>query len=227
VSIGQTREQALYSCATPEGITEYNDKLNFTSRNIICTDPEVVKYININFHFIQDGNGRGNFRINDDGQGNSNYTGYDRAKDYVNYMNIKFQSNAVMKLPCVDDTPTTAGKVGVVQPSILEEVHSVKQVVEDNPKNTSILSTNNELRLSPNPANEYLNIEFDVEINETFELTLWNSLGEQVSIIRKGIAIQTQELQITFDILEFPSGNYFVTLQTSKRKITKQLIIAK
>jgi hypothetical protein len=84
--------------------TERDDTPNPASRSAICTDPTLVKYVNVNIHFIQDDKGRNNFTAESDGQGNYNYTGYDRANDLINNMNAQFTTNAQMNLPCNNTT---------------------------------------------------------------------------------------------------------------------------
>jgi hypothetical protein len=108
-SFGQLTEipkaTAPFISATPSIYDTYRDDTpNPASRSAICTDPTVIKYVNINMHFIQDDDGRNNFTAQDDGQGNSNYTGYDRANDLVNNMNAQFNTNAQMNLPCGNTT---------------------------------------------------------------------------------------------------------------------------
>ena len=95
------------SCATSYEEGYEKDIPNSSRSTNICTGSTDVKYININFHFIQNAVGLPlNFTKEDDGQNNVNYTGYDRAEDYVHYMNIKFQTNAKMRLPANNNIPS-------------------------------------------------------------------------------------------------------------------------
>ncbi len=99
------KETAPFISATPSIYDTYlYDTPNPASRSAICTDPTVIKYVNVNIHFIQNDGGGNNFTSESDGQGNYNYTGYDRANDLVNNMNAQFNTNAQMNLPCGNTT---------------------------------------------------------------------------------------------------------------------------
>lgn len=100
---GQIETERTHSCATLDELSR-DDLSNPVTRNTICTNPNVVKYISINFHFIADDYGSNNFSKNHDGQGNPNYTGYDRAEDLVNSMNVYLNQNQQMRLPCGNST---------------------------------------------------------------------------------------------------------------------------
>jgi len=79
------------------------------------------------------------------------------------------------------------------------------------------------LRISPNPANDYINIEVGFK-NQPSELVLISESGyvyfkKDISNIRSG-------QEFTLDILTIPAGKYLVTVKDDKRYLTpKKLII--
>jgi len=74
--------------ATPE---------NFTA---ICTDPNSVKYLRVNYHFILKDDGTGNFNEYGDGQGNGNqYNGFVRAKEIIENANSELSALTENWLP--------------------------------------------------------------------------------------------------------------------------------
>ncbi len=60
-----------------------------------CPDTE-IKYLRLNYHFILNDNGTGNFNETDDGQGNHANNGYKRANDVVALANYELANNQNM-----------------------------------------------------------------------------------------------------------------------------------
>ncbi len=59
----------------------------------VCGGFADVKYVNVNYHFIQRNNGTGNFTNTSDGLGNTNYNGYLHAEAIVDRANYYMANN--------------------------------------------------------------------------------------------------------------------------------------
>lgn len=66
-------------------------------------DDEPIKYVNVNFHFIQTAWGAGNFSATGDGAGGT-YNGFQRAEDIINVANQQMEENG----NCWGVTPANA-----------------------------------------------------------------------------------------------------------------------
>lgn len=80
----------------------------------ICTDPNSVKYIRVNVHFINRSDGTGNFNPNNDGNGNTSMNGYKRAETIINFANTKLANNMQMWRPSNNSTPVVPIRVRYV-----------------------------------------------------------------------------------------------------------------
>ena len=78
----------------------------------------------------------------------------------------------------------------------------------------------------PNPFNPSTKIKFQIPQNEKIKLSVINSLGVVVeNILSK--ELKAGNYEINFDGKNLPSGIYFYTLETSKNKITKKMVLMK
>jgi hypothetical protein len=77
---------------------------NFIAPNAICTDPNSIKWVRVNIHFVNRDDGTGNFNQNDDGNGNSTMNGYKRAELLINRANDFLANNQHMWRPSGNNT---------------------------------------------------------------------------------------------------------------------------
>jgi len=82
--------------------------------------------------------------------------------------------------------------------------------VEEFEKNISV-------KIYPNPSKEMLNVELEI-LNDVLRMQITNILGE--TMLNESIIIQHS----TFNIQHFPSGIYFVHIETKKGKTVTKLI---
>lgn len=66
----------------------------------ICTDPNLIKYIRVNYHYILKDDGTGNFNELSDGNGNALNNGFVRANEIIAKCNEELAANMEMWLPC-------------------------------------------------------------------------------------------------------------------------------
>lgn len=92
-TFGQT--SSIGSCATPDGS---GATPAFRSSSIVtttdCENPNTVKYLKVNYHFVLRTDGTGNFTETQDGLGNP-YNGYQRAEDVILEANHELAANPV------------------------------------------------------------------------------------------------------------------------------------
>lgn len=78
------------------------------------------------------------------------------------------------------------------------------------------------LNLYPNPANDMVMIQAELENSSDVSIRLMNSIGQEVKTIEINNA---QSIQHSFDVSELPTGVYLVNLKSDKSSTTKRLII--
>ena len=77
----------------------------------------------------------------------------------------------------------------------------------------------NDLKIYPNPTNDYLNIEFNNYSSQNISITFENILGQE--IIRYNIKEGNQEFSKQFNISEYSKGVYYVKLISNNLKIVE------
>ncbi|GAB5417564.1 MAG: hypothetical protein Crog4KO_08360 [Crocinitomicaceae bacterium] len=78
-----------------------------------CNDPDNIKHVKVNIHYLLKSDGTGNFHEMGDGWGNPNYTGFDYAEDMIDSINTELNVNpgirSGMQVPGYDYTVTDFG----------------------------------------------------------------------------------------------------------------------
>jgi|GEM_PF-1107868 len=87
------------------------------------------------------------------------------------------------------------------------------------------ISTTN-ITVSPNPAQDYFNISFDLNRANDVEIRLYNAVGQEVKYLTNTM-YTAGENNITMNTNGLPSGIYFVSLQTQAGNLTKRVTISK
>ena len=78
----------------------------------------------------------------------------------------------------------------------------------------------------PNPFNPSTKIKYSLPEAGNIKLTIYNSVGEEVSVLAEGFMEQGQ-YEITFDATNLPSGIYFYKLQYGNFLIVKKMMLMK
>lgn len=76
----------------------------------------------------------------------------------------------------------------------------------------------------PNPFNPTTQIEYTLPNNEYVNITVYNSLGQNIKVLYDGLESPGKH-QITFDGNNFASGVYFYTLTTNGYRETKKMLL--
>ena len=78
------------------------------------------------------------------------------------------------------------------------------------------------MRISPNPAKEYINVEVDFK-SQPSDLVLISEKG--YIYFKKDISNVISGQEFTVDISNVPAGKYLVTVKDSKQYLTPQKLI--
>ncbi len=90
-------------------------------------------------------------------------------------------------------------------------------------ENENIVSINN-VSVTPNPANDFVNVDFKLDKPVNVKVSVYNLLGKEV--MNKDCGKQTSgESRVTLNTSNFSSGIYFMTLQAENEKVTKKVVI--
>lgn len=87
---------------------------------------------------------------------------------------------------------------------------------------SEIQNSEHDIIISPNPANEFININYTFENPVEFEITINDVTGNQLEIIDSGFGIGEYKKQ--YNISQLASGTYFLTLSINGNNITNQII---
>ena len=98
-------------------------------------------------------------------------------------------------------------------------IDDVSVVCLDCPVGISETSIDSKISIFPNPATDYLNINFDDVYPE--KITLFNNMGETLLVENQ----LSENAQI--NVSEYQSGIYFLKIETKENSITKRFLITK
>ncbi len=111
---------------------------------------------------------------------------------------------------------STGGKINGIDFSIITAVPEPGRVPEE-----FILEQN-----YPNPFNPSTTIRFSVPKREQVNLSVYNSLGQEVRTLVSGEKAQGS-YEVSFDASNLPSGIYFYKLQTGAKVEVKKMVLLK
>lgn len=102
-----------------------------------------------------------------------------------------------------------------------------RKLVEENSNNSNYLFYNDRIQVShayPNPASDFLDIDYQVVGNQELRLGFYNVLGEQV----KEFALDRDQRTLRIPLRDFSSGMYLYQLSIDGRSVaTKKIIVRK
>ncbi|MEK6547592.1 MAG: T9SS type A sorting domain-containing protein [Bacteroidota bacterium] len=102
-----------------------------------------------------------------------------------------------------------------------------RKLVEENSNNANYLFYNDRIQVShayPNPASDFLDIDYQVIGNQELRLGFYNVLGEQV----KEFALDRDQKSLRISLRDFSSGMYLYQLMIDGRSVaTKKIIVRK
>jgi hypothetical protein len=78
----------------------------------------------------------------------------------------------------------------------------------------------------PNPFNPTTKIQYSIPEKGNVKLTVYDSIGEEVSVLADGI-VEAGQFEITFEAASLPSGMYLYKLQSVWGTIVKKMILLK
>lgn len=78
------------------------------------------------------------------------------------------------------------------------------------------------VKVFPNPANEFLNIEVDVDKNVELEIIIYNAIGKAIFTSKEFIGAGVFTKHINFE--DQPAGIYFVNVKAGEIKTIERVI---
>lgn len=100
-----------------------------------------------------------------------------------------------------------------------------RRLIEENANNDKYLFYNDRIQVShvyPNPASDFVDIDYQVAGNQELRVSFYNVLGEQV----KEIALDRDQRTIRVSLRDFSNGMYLYQLFIDGRSVaTKKLIV--
>ncbi len=78
----------------------------------------------------------------------------------------------------------------------------------------------------PNPFNPTTKIGFSIPFNTEVNLSVYNTLGERVTILKSGF-YKAGEYEAEFNAENLPSGIYFYRLQAGNFQQTRKLVLVR
>ena len=81
--------------------------------------------------------------------------------------------------------------------------------------------------LSPNPFNPVTSIDYSVEKAGHLRLSVYNILGQEVSVLHNGYQTEGESFSITWDARSFSSGVYFVHMVMNGQVETMKAMVVK
>jgi hypothetical protein len=100
-------------------------------------------------------------------------------------------------------------------------------MIEENSMNEKYLFFNDRIQVShvyPNPATDFVDIDYQVSGNQDLRIVFYNVLGEQI----KELSLDRDQRTIRVPMRDFSSGMYLYQLVIDGRSIaTKKLIVRK
>ncbi|MGK0365031.1 MAG: hypothetical protein ACI85O_002093 [Saprospiraceae bacterium] len=126
---------------------------------------------------------------------------------------VKTNQSEIYKIQLIDFTGSSAGTATIAK-TFLSETTAVEE--------TAVIHVE-EFTISPNPATSFINVNFSLEKDfESLNLMINNALGQiikhqEIAVVRGGNTVNLP--------LDLAGGVYFVSLQSGKSVLTKQVII--
>jgi hypothetical protein len=99
------------------------------------------------------------------------------------------------------------------------EQATIREDSEDNN-----IKNNIELSLFPNPTSSRVIVKFELKIEETINLTLYDLLGSTIKTFGSQKNIASGSHRIEIDLNDVPSGSYFLELKTPSKTYTEKLV---
>jgi len=131
-----------------------------------------------------------------------------------------FTSMGTWRLRAVDNEAADVGTIGIFIIHITHEAEAVGDRGEGIPTGFALHEA------FPNPFNPTTRIDFDVPVTTNAELTIYNSLGQEVATLANG-TMNAGLHTVYFDASSLTSGIYFAQLRAGNFTSTQKLVLMK
>jgi hypothetical protein len=79
----------------------------------------------------------------------------------------------------------------------------------------------------PNPFSDSFTLDYNLSSNSMVKISLFNSYGQQMTVIEEDISKPAGNYKVHFDASRFTTGVYFIKLETSESIVMKRIIRSK
>ena len=153
-------------------------------------------------------------------ENNSAYYIIERSVDGKSFEKIKTQqaagnSSSILQYNDVDERPLKGTSYYRLKQYDFDGSYSLSNIAK-------VVLTNNQFEVYPNPASEFLTIDFKTE-SKVIEVNLTNTLGKVV--LTKSFKSTENIKSVRINIKDLPRGTYFIKTSDSKGIIGKELLI--
>ncbi|MBL0062260.1 MAG: T9SS type A sorting domain-containing protein [bacterium] len=131
-----------------------------------------------------------------------------------------FTSMGTWRLRAVDNESADVGTIGIFIIHITHEAEAVGDRGEGIPTGFALHEA------FPNPFNPTTRIDFDVPVTTNADLTIYNSLGQEVATLASG-TMNAGLHTVYFDASSLTSGIYFAQLRAGNFVSTQKLVLMK
>ncbi len=105
---------------------------------------------------------------------------------------------------------------GAYQRDLIEEVVGVKETA----------STDNDLRVYPNPATTDIHINYNLKKRQTVTISLLDALGKRIRSIQKPTVQERGNHALHLPVNDLPGGLYLVQMTTQTGEVTRKIVIS-
>ncbi|NUO00216.1 MAG: T9SS type A sorting domain-containing protein [Saprospiraceae bacterium] len=119
-------------------------------------------------------------------------------------------------------TDPAEGNGGQLQ--VRSDEFTVKRIIFPE-ENYAVLDESIRFLLYPNPVKDAIFLSFFVQKEEKTSIDLYDGTGRLVKRLAENVTLSKGENQLTFDLRNIARGNYYITIQSNGKQISKKIIL--
>jgi hypothetical protein len=97
--------------------------------------------------------------------------------------------------------------------------------IENNPSNVKVVSNDHfRLNVSPNPATDHFQVNFNLSQRESVQLSLLDQMGKEVMAVSRQDLMSGQQ-QVQFPVSQVPNGVYILQIRTADKISAQKVLI--
>lgn len=145
--------------------------------------------------------------------GFNGYFSYQAAVQGPSYVGTRYKLTITLSNQC---NSSTAFSYLEIEQRFLRKKSTTASI-----ENADMLSLN----VYPNPANDQLNIETQLDEDQSLEISMFDAQGRLVKTLMNNSFVQKGEFRRTFNISKLPKGMYIYRVQTNNESTTGRIVV--